>query len=212
MREPCNLDNLMSIWISGLIGGQREWNGDSGSRRVCFVPKCMGNCSEWLRAWDTEAQQPCVFLEQHSEKKKFNFLMTLFFLFVNRTTLTRRKKKLSIFFYFFFIILFSGSIVSAEVKRVQGWWCFQCHKSMQQQKDDRLEEGEQEIAMKLAWSDTLPSDWNSVSVDINSGVVKSQPDTQLVSVHISLWSGTAAETLRRFEMGDACIQSFAFAA
>lgn len=54
---------------------------------------------------------------------------------------------------------------------------------------------QRKIAMKLARSDTLLSDSNSVSVDINSGVVKSQLETQLGSFHISLWSGTAAETL-----------------
>lgn len=35
-------------------------------------------------------------------------------------------------------------------------------------KDDRLREEEQEIAMKLAPSYALLSDWNSASVDINS--------------------------------------------
>lgn len=130
------------------------------------------------------------------KKSSISWWHICLFVFVNRTTLTRREKKVE----YFFLKFCSGSIMSAEVKRVQGWWYFQCHKSMQQQKDDRLEEEEQEIAMKLAWSDTLLSDWNCVSVDINSGVVKSQPDTQLVSFHISLWSGTAAETLRRLEM------------
>lgn len=35
-------------------------------------------------------------------------------------------------------------------------------------KDDRLREEEQEIAMKLAPSYALLSDWNGASVDINS--------------------------------------------
>lgn len=53
-------------------------------------------------------------------------------------------------------------------------------------KDDRLREEEQEIAMKLAPSYALLSNWNGASVDINSVSAlkkkkKSQLETPLVS-------------------------------
>lgn len=79
-----------------------------------------------------------------------------------------------------------------------------------QQLAGRLEE--QENAIKLAWGDTLLPEWNSMSVDINSGVVKSQPETPLVGFHISLWSVTVADTPPWLQMWDACFQSFTLAA
>lgn len=79
-----------------------------------------------------------------------------------------------------------------------------------QQLAARLEE--QENAIKLAWGDTLLPEWNSMSVDINSGVVKSQPETPLVGFHISLWSVTVADTPPWLQMWDACFQSFTLAA
>lgn len=65
--EPYNLDNLMSIWISCLIGGQWEWNGDYGSRLSVLG---LGNCSDWLRTLTTETQQHCVFLEERWGEKE----------------------------------------------------------------------------------------------------------------------------------------------
>lgn len=86
---------------------------------------------------------------------------------------------------------------------------------MQQQAgrlEEEEEEEEQENAIKLASGDTLLSEWNSMSVDINSRVVKSQPETPLVGFHISLWSVTVADTPPPLQMWDACFQSFVFAA
>lgn len=54
-------------------------------------------------------------------------------------------------------------------------------------KAGRVEE-EQVKTIKLSWGNTPLHEWNSVSVGINSGMVKSQPKTLLDGFHISPWS------------------------
>lgn len=81
-----------------------------------------------------------------------------------------------------------------KILQLNGYCCSEFNISMQQLAG-RLEEEEeeQENAIKLASGDTLLSVWKSMSVDINSGVVKSQPPTPLVGFRISLWSVTVAD-------------------
>ena len=83
-----------------------------------------------------------------------------------------------------------------------GYCCSESNISMQQLAG-RLEEQQQqqqENAIKLASGNTLLPEWKSVSVDINSGVVKSQPETPLVGFHISHWSVTVADRLPWLQM------------
>lgn len=86
-------------------------------------------------------------------------------------------------------------IKEKKILQLNGYCCSEFNISMQQLAG-RLEEEEeeQENAIKLASGDTLLSAWKSMSVDINSGVVKSQPPTPLVGFRISLWSVTVADT------------------